>query len=426
LIKFLISVHVTYSQERETLPKFKKLTLNEWQQFQAIEIEFNSRLTVLTGANGSGKTTLLNLLARHNNWDVPYLSTPKASDKSGVIKFISRLFRGIDISDQPAIGTLLYDNDQSAQIVVPNSNVPNYQPIIKNQQSVPCFFIPSHRSVYRYQQVTSIPVARINKQEAFQKVWGVSRNRYFGGNELPVSYHMKEVLIAWSIFGRGNEDMPAQNELLSYYEGFQDILRKVLPISLGFERFSIRNLEVVLQCKSGDFMFDGVSGGLGTLIDLAWDLFMFSTEESMDFTVLIDEAENHLHPTMQRRILSDFLNAFPRVTFIVSTHSPLIVNSVREASVYVLRYNEDNRIISQYLDFESKARTASQILDEVLGVSFTMPIWVEGELDSIVKQFSDQQLDESTFQTIRSKLSAIGLQDYYPQTLAIILERLTQ
>ncbi|MBP7722945.1 MAG: AAA family ATPase, partial [Alphaproteobacteria bacterium] len=42
----------------------------------------------------------------------------------------------------------------------------------------------------------------------------------------------------------------------------------------------------------------------------------------------IDEVENHLHPSMQRQVLGDFLEAFPNVCFIVSTHSPLIVGSV--------------------------------------------------------------------------------------------------
>ena len=123
--------------------------------------------------------------------------------------------------------------------------------------------------------------------------------------------------------------MEPDHQLVRNYEGFQEILRKVLPANLGFRRFSIRNVEIVLECESGDFMIDGASGGLSTLIDLAWQIHMFSTAKQPGFTVIIDEVENHLHPTMQRRILSDLLEAFPDVRFIVSTHSPLVVNSVQ-------------------------------------------------------------------------------------------------
>ena len=36
---------------------FKEFNINQWQQFENININFENRLTVLTGANGSGKTT---------------------------------------------------------------------------------------------------------------------------------------------------------------------------------------------------------------------------------------------------------------------------------------------------------------------------------------------------------------------------------
>jgi len=95
---------------------------------------------------------------------------------------------------------------------------------------------------------------------------------------------------------------------------------------------------------------------------------MYSDDRKLKFTAIIDEVENHLHPKMQREILPNLLEAFPNVKFIVSTHSPLLINSVRESSIYVLRYNENNRIMSYLLDLNNDAKSASDILDEVLGV----------------------------------------------------------
>ena len=52
--------------------------------------------------------------------------------------------------------------------------------------------------------------------------------------------------------------------------------------------------------------------------------------------VLVDEIDLHLHPEWQQRILRDLQNIFPNVQFIVSTHSPFVINSIENAIIYDL------------------------------------------------------------------------------------------
>lgn len=133
---------------------FKHLIISEWQQFQNVEIIFHNKVTILTGANGSGKTTILaHILAKHYGWDTRSLSTPKKDCKSGVIKYLNRLFNGEDKGQNEVIGELVYDNESKASLRVPNQNTPQYQIQIAGQQTVQCFFIPSHRPIFRYQQI---------------------------------------------------------------------------------------------------------------------------------------------------------------------------------------------------------------------------------------------------------------------------------
>ena len=73
--------------------KFKNIKVNDWKQFQIIDIDFHENLTVLTGANGSGKTTILNLLARHFGWTLTELATPAKEESTGIFKFFSRWFK---------------------------------------------------------------------------------------------------------------------------------------------------------------------------------------------------------------------------------------------------------------------------------------------------------------------------------------------
>lgn len=403
------------------MERFSKVTLDAWQQFADVRIEFHPRLTVLTGANASGKTTILGLLARHAGWEMPSLATPRFMTAGGAMEFVARFFRNLR-SDDNAVGSIEYFPKGRCTLRVPSPSTPAYMMELAGQQEVRCLFVPSHRAIYRYEALSQVPYTRGGHAEAYQRVASAERDRYQGGHGRSASYHMKETLIAWSILGHGNPDMAAEPELLELYEGFQRVLSRILPAELGFLRFSIRKMEVVLECGSTEFLLDAASGGLSALINLAWHLYMFAAGGSGPFTVLIDEVENHLHPTMQRRVLPDLVLAFPQVTFVVSTHSPLVVGSVRDSSVYVLRHTQDGYIRSQQLDFVNKAGSASQILSDVLGLQSTLPPWVEQQLAELVSRIAHEPLTEASFSRLRAELSEIGLGKYFPEALGSLLD----
>jgi energy-coupling factor transporter ATP-binding protein EcfA2 len=58
---------------------------------------------------------------------------------------------------------------------------------------------------------------------------------------------------------------------------------------------------------------------------------------------LVDEIDLHLHPRWQRQLIDFLSNQFPRTQFIVTAHSPLVVQAAEgaDAKIVVLRYDED-------------------------------------------------------------------------------------
>ncbi len=418
---------------------FKQLIIKDWKQFQDIEINFHPKLTVISGSNGSGKTTILNILGKHFGWDFQELSTPAKEKKSGLFKFFPRFFKYPRDSNDPGIGKLTYDNKAVANLNVPisSSKIAPYEMVFANRQPVKGLYIPSHRPAFNYMPISQIPTKKRKKIDAYNLVFNSYKQKILGQGGPPSNFHIKETLLSWA-YCFGNEIIEADPEQIEYFRGFEIILKKILPKVLGFKKFAIRMNEIVLITDTGDFMLDAVSGGVSNLIDLAWQIYMYSTKESTEvaadeakkpqedkkhMVVLIDEVENHLHATLQRAILPDLLNAFPDTQFIVATHNPLIVGSVAESNVYVLSFNENNKVVSRSLDLVNKAKTATQILREILGVPFSMPIWAEEKLQGIISRYISAEINKKIFKKIREELAEIGLEDLMPEVVSKFFEK---
>lgn len=77
--------------------------------------------------------------------------------------------------------------------------------------------------------------------------------------------------------------------------------------------------------------------------------------------LLIDEAENHLHPRWQKRFLGDVLSVFPNLQIIATTHSPFVLASLPGARVYVCRWDGQRCTVSEETEVY-----ANQPVDEIL------------------------------------------------------------
>lgn len=107
------------------------------------------------------------------------------------------------------------------------------------------------------------------------------------------------------------------------------------------------SLGLLVKTKDHPFLpFDRLSEGQRDIVaivgDLAWKAsqlnpgFGFEVLRQTKGIVLIDEIDLHLHPRWQRRIVNDLRTIFPQVQFIATTHSPFIVQSLRDGELHQL------------------------------------------------------------------------------------------
>lgn len=402
--------------------------LTHWRQFDQIDVDFHQRLTVLTGANGAGKTTILHILNRHWGWNIPYASSPRFTRK-GLRKYWAG-FWGEDDSDffaEPAspqveVGRISYVNAPDAVVTVPADVSQSFSPNISPMRDMPGVYVSSHRPLYVQQPVTEIPTQVDARQQIFDSYVNELKSlRNINRKVHSPSHKLKTSLISLAVFGYGNEAALPNPEARDTFEGFQRVLGTVLPRSLGFEALRIQTPDVILKTQTGDFSLDAVSGGISALVDVAWQVFLYSLLHDR-FTVVIDEPEAHLHPQLQKEVLPNLLEAFPAVQFIVATHNPFVVTSVRESNVYVLRYNDRNRVESLLLDDLNKAGTSNEILREVLGVDSASPTWVDERFEAIVQGFADEDVTRATLAALRSELESIGLGRYVPAAIDRLMD----
>jgi predicted ATPase len=414
---------------------FARLRLDNWRQFAHVEVNFHPRLTVLTGANGSGKTTILHLLNRHWGWNLNYVSTPRW-DRKGTRQYWAgfwdesenETWSKTSVTMAPAvqasriIGEVGYSNGQSAILAVPETVAEVFAVEIRNQHNMDGVYVPSHRAPYIFQRVDVIATQLDAKEQIFQAYVSELMARFNpSGRTQSPSFRIKSSLISLATFGYGNQAVDRNDDAVKVFEGFEKILLTVLPASLGFKRLRVRVPDVLLDTGTGEFSFDAVSGGVAAIIDIAWQIFMYSQLHD-EFVVVIDEPEAHLHPALQQRLLPDLLTAFPRCQFIIATHNPFLVTSVADSNVYVLSYNAANRVESQLLSAVNKAGSTDEILRDVLGIPFTLPQWVQGKLDEILRTFSAMPLTEQSLATLRTQMAELGLSHLFPSELARALE----
>ena len=84
--------------------------------------------------------------------------------------------------------------------------------------------------------------------------------------------------------------------------------------------------------------------------------------------LLIDEIENHLHPTWQRRVIPALLEHFPGLQIFATTHSPFVVAGLKAGQVHLLKRDENGVVTATTNTEDVVGWTADEILRNMMGV----------------------------------------------------------
>ena len=148
-------------------------------------------------------------------------------------------------------------------------------------------------------------------------------------------------------YARNEGDEVIAQKIQQWFERFESALRILLDEESIHLEYDYRKYDFKIKQNGREpFTFNELSDGYSSMIYIISDLILrmdknwLLGEEISQYDyqgiVLIDELETHLHIELQKKILPFLTEFFPRIQFIVTTHSPYILNSVSNAKAYDL------------------------------------------------------------------------------------------
>ncbi len=183
-------------------------------------------------------------------------------------------------------------------------------------------------------------------------------------------------------------------------EAVRNALSELLP---DFSNLTVRRnpLKMEVEKNGKRLTVNQLSGGELNLIAMIGDLARRMAIANPDSTkplegcgiVLIDEIDLHLHPKWQRTIVPKLLDVFPNCQFIISTHSPHVINSVQPECLFLLKQTDTGIVADK--PSESYGKNVDRVLEDLMDLKTTRPDEVASDLDSISKTISAGKLKEA-------------------------------
>lgn len=168
-------------------------------------------------------------------------------------------------------------------------------------------------------------------------------------------YYLTDLKIQEALARNENKAEDA-DKIKDWFIDFENLLRRIFCDQGLKLDFNYKNYEFTIETASDKcFDFNHMSDGYAAILDIVVDLIMrMQSKDSLtraydkEGIVLIDEVETHLHLQLQKDVMPILTQVFPHIQFIVTTHSPFVLNSINNGVAYDLEHREPISDLTQY------------------------------------------------------------------------------
>ena len=225
--------------------------------------------------------------------------------------------------------------------------------------------------------------------------------------------------------------------LIAPFKAVQKTVDTILEAHTGWHglQYSAEHEELVLnhsahgQLKVSQ-LSDGIRNMLAMVGDIAYRCFKLNAHlgEAAPLrthgVVLIDEVDMHLHPGWQQTVLTDLTAAFPNLQFIVTTHSPQVLSSIRRDSIRVLGQDVDGGAIAEPPLAMTYGEPSGDVLQSVMSIDPLPPVSERADLQRLT-----EWVDQGSYNTppavqlMQSLVATLGGQHPQLQRLQRSMQR---
>lgn len=333
--------------------KIKLLVIDGIAGIQHLELNFNQSINVICGINGIGKTTILDVIADAFNAGVTSKLKRNAQCSVGKYK--------IEIELEAENGKTSDSKEVLIDVFQPDTSF--YHGTWQNYaKKVLSFGIDRNIHYIKLSAVISDP-KRGSYDNGKMAVEGISAD--------DIKSWFVQRFLFYDKQGSLNEKQKANFE-------FSKTIFGILDNTVTFKTVAAGSLDIILSTDRGEIYFEYLSAGyksciyiiLGMIKEIEYRFVEIPIEaKEFDGVVLIDESELHLHSSWQGELIRTLKTIFPQTQFIVTTHSPNVLQCLEKDEIIALGKDERGNTIVKKLQlgkFGLRGWTLEEIMKDVM------------------------------------------------------------
>jgi predicted ATP-binding protein involved in virulence len=330
----------------------KKIIVEKVRHIENFEIPLSSEVRknlILTGKNGSGKSSVLNALAARLNAIAEFTPNPKAMPNEVLRKIAEQIIQRDILGLTQQKENLLRMNVPASAIAPMDFNLE----FVRGLQTAIGIkfteFIELWRSykdgnfvllnLYAHRKMfynTPLGIEKIKTKQIYRV------NELGSGDFIQFLVNLK----ADRAFALDDKKNEISIQIDQWFESFTKALQNIFQTEKIELIFDSQNYTFYIKEAGKDpCQFNHLSDGFTSVLNIVTELIMRMEGKNRNLydlqgIVLIDEIETHLHIALQKQILPFLTSFFPKIQFIVTTHSPYVINSIDGAIVCDLETRE--------------------------------------------------------------------------------------